>query len=572
MDPFVRRSRRSLSARGEPRRSRSFLVAVAALALVGGTPPLAGQQFDDDVVRDRVEAYRASGISAAGGESVRARTALPDFYLARDFAPVWIDPSGGWLPLGDTALALLRDASSHGLEPDDYHVAVLDGLVARIRDGSAAAIDRLDAEILLTDGLLLYGSHLLLGRVDPLRVEAEWIANRRQARLDERLLEALQGRRLREYVTTLAPSQPEYARLRRGLATLRAAEREGGWSAIGDGPTFRVDSVDARVPALRRRLMLSTDSLERRLAAEGDGSPMFDAALERAVQSFQARHGLEADGVVGAQTRAAMDVPVAERMAQIVVNLERWRWLPTELGSRHIRVNIAAYETEVWDGGSVAMRMRSIVGRQYRMTPSFNAQMRYLVLAPYWHVPPTIAAVDKFPLIQKDPGYVAASRMTLFEAATNTPVDATTVDWSAMTGASFNRTYRLRQDPGPANALGNVKFMFPNRHNVYLHDTPQRELFSRVARDFSSGCIRLEKPLELADYLLGDQTDWNPARIRRVVADGREQSVNLSAPVAVYLLYFTAFVDEEGTVHLRPDIYGRDVAVRAALSGAPPEA
>jgi murein L,D-transpeptidase YcbB/YkuD len=571
MHPPIRRALCSSPARVGSRRN-SLLIAVAILALPGCASRLSAQAFDDNVVRNRVEAYRASGISVAGGETVRARAALPDFYLARDFDPVWIDASGRWLARADTALLLLRDASSHGLEPGDYHVTSLDGLAARIREGRAGPLDRIDAEILLTDGLLLYGSHLLLGRVDPLRVEAEWIANRRQARLDERLLVALEGRRLRDYVTSLAPSQPEYARLRRGLATLRAAERDGGWGTIGDGPTFGVDSADARVPALRRRLRLSTDSLERRLAVEGGASPVFDASLERAVKSFQARHGLDADGVVGARTREAMDVPVVERIAQLIVNLERWRWLPDDLGGRHIRVNIAAYETEVWDGGSVAMRMRSIVGRQYRMTPSFNAQMRYLVLAPYWHVPPTIAAVDKLPLIQKDPGYVAASRMTLFDAATNSPVDATAVDWSAMSGSAFNRTYRLRQDPGPANALGNVKFMFPNRHNVYLHDTPQRELFARVARDFSSGCIRLEKPLELAEYLLSDQTEWNPARIRQVVADGRERSVNLSAPVAVYLLYFTAFVDDQDTLQIRPDIYGRDAAVRAALSGAPPDA
>lgn len=571
MHPLIRRAFRSSPARFGSRRTAPR-IAVAILALSGCASRISAQAFDDNVVRNRVEAYRASGVSVAGGETVRARAALPDFYLERDFDPVWIDASGLWLARADTALLLLRDASSHGLEPGDYHVTALDSLAARIREGRAAPLDRIDAEILLTDGLLLYGSHLLLGRVDPLRVEAEWIANRRQARLDERLLVALEARRLRDYVTSLAPSQPEYARLRRGLATLRAAERDGGWGTIGDGPTFRVDSAESRVPALRRRLRLSTDSLERRLAVEGGTSPVFDASLERAVQSFQARHGLDGDGVVGARTREAMDVPVAERIAQLVVNLERWRWLPDDLGRRHIRVNIAAYETEVWDGGSVAMRMRSIVGRQYRMTPSFNAQMRYLVLAPYWHVPPTIAAVDKLPLIQKDPGYVAASRMTLFDAVTNTPVDATSVDWSAMTGPAFNRTYRLRQDPGPANALGNVKFMFPNRHNVYLHDTPQRELFARVARDFSSGCIRLEKPLELAEYLLSDQTEWNPARIRQVVADGRERSVNLSAPVAVYLLYFTAFVDDQGSLQLRPDIYGRDTAVRAALSGAPPQA
>jgi len=554
------------------RRTLVGALVISASVAHAATPVRAQSSLDAEALRNRVEAYRASGAWRAAGEPVLATGALPAFYLARDFEPVWIGADGGWSVGADSVLAVLDEAVLHGLDPEDYHRDALAALEARVRGGGLSATDLVDAEVLLTDALLVYGSHLLLGRVDPARVEAEWIANRREAALDLRLAEALEGRRgVRTFVRAVAPRQEEYRRLRLALADLRAAAEEGGWGRIEEGPTMRVDSLDARVPQVRRRLSLSTDPGERSLALRGGAdSELFDPELAEAVSRFQRRHGLDADGAVGAQTRAAMNVSVDERLTQTLINLERWRWLPSDLGTRHIRVNIAAFETEVWDADTVALQMRSIVGRQYRMTPSFNGIMRYLVLAPYWHVPPTIASVDKFPQIKADPGYVAAQRMTLFSTATNAPVDPYSVDWAPLTGAEFNRRYRLRQEPGPTNALGNVKFMFPNRHNVYLHDTPQRELFAQTARNFSSGCIRLERPLELADFLLSDQSEWNPSRIRSAVAGGVERSVNLSAPVPVYLLYFTAFVEEDGTVHFRPDIYGRDARVLAALDGDPP--
>lgn len=546
------------------------IVVVLSLLLA---PPAVGQlRFDDEALRDRVEAYESSGAWRAAGDRVLATGALPAFYLARAFEPVWLDARGDWTERADSALAALAEAESHGLDPEDYHRAALGTLEAAVRSGSATLIERVDVEILLTDALLVLGSHLLLGRVDPTRVEAEWIANRREAALDVRLAEAIEGRTgVRTFLRGVAHTQTEYQRLRRVLGELRETAAAGAWERIGDGPTMRIDSIDARVPAVRRRLTASSDPEERRLAAlRGLDNERFDADLAEAVRRFQRRHGLDDDGAVGARTRGAMNVPVEERITQVILNLERWRWLPSELGRRHIRVNAAAFETEVWDADTLAFHLRSIVGRQYRMTPSFNASLRYLVLAPYWHVPPTIAAVDKLPLIRADPGYVAASRMTLFSTETNTVVDPFSVDWSTMTGAEFNRRFRLRQDPGPGNALGNVKFIFPNRHNVYLHDTPQRELFDQAARSFSSGCIRVERALELAAFLLADQEEWTPARIRQVVAGGVERSVNLSAPVPVYLLYFTAFVETDGTVHFRPDIYGRDAAVLRALDGDPP--
>jgi murein L,D-transpeptidase YcbB/YkuD len=212
----------------------------------------------------------------------------------------------------------------------------------------------------------------------------------------------------------------------------------------------------------------------------------------------------------------------------------------------------------------------AIVGREYRQTPMFSASMTYLVLAPYWHVPPNIAAADKLPAIKADPGILVAQRFSVLDVATNEPVDPATVNWQSLNGAELNRRYRLRQDPGPFNALGSVKFMFPNQHNVYLHDTPSRELFSRTSRTFSSGCIRIQDPLDLAEYLLSDQAGWTRSRIEEVIAGGVERTVRLTHPLPVHLLYWTAWSDEDGTLHFRNDIYQRDQAVWRALQADPP--
>ncbi|MBT8335208.1 MAG: L,D-transpeptidase family protein [Gemmatimonadetes bacterium] len=544
-------------------------VGFGLIATLFASTPVVGQGFDADLLRNRVEAYQASAAFQASGETLRATQALPAFYLARGFEPVWVGADGGWTLEADRARVLLAGAADHGLEPAAYHRDALARLSELMRGGSATVLDRMDAEILLSDGLLLYGSHLLLGRVDPTRVEPEWIANRREAALDTLLAVALAGGRgVRGFAEAAAPQQPEYRRLVRALRDLRRTAASGGWGTLAGGVALRPDSTDARIPDLRRRLARSPEPAEREQASSGGmDNPVYDTALAEAVRSFQRRHGLADDGVVGDRTLAALNVSVEQHIVQVEVNLERWRWLPADLGRRHIRVNAAAFTTQVWDADTVAFTLRSIVGRQYRSTPSFNGSMRYLVLAPYWHVPPTIAAVDKLPLIKADPGYVAASRMTLFSTATNTAVDPFSVDWSGVTGAEFNRRFRLRQEPGPSNALGNVKFMFPNRHNVYLHDTPQRDLFSRTARDFSSGCIRVENALDLAEFLLADQPGWTAQRIRDVVAGGVERSVNLTAPLPVYLLYFTAFVAADGTLHFRDDIYSRDGAVLRALNG-----
>ncbi|NIP77755.1 MAG: L,D-transpeptidase family protein, partial [Gemmatimonadetes bacterium] len=338
------------------------------------------------------------------------------------------------------------------------------------------------------------------------------------------------------------------------------------WPRLEDGPTLRPGDAGPTLRALRRRLMASGD-----LAPGGsDGGERFDAALEAAVRSFQERHGLEPDGVVGPATREALDVPVAARIRQLAANLERWRWMPEELGRRHVLVNIPEFIVEVREDTGVVMRLRAIVGLEYRQTPVFSGRMTHVIFSPYWHVPAGIAVRDKLPSIREDPSYLARQGMTLLDRETGRVVDPDAVDWSAIMPAEFTTRYRLRQAPGPLNALGVVKFIFPNPYNVYLHDTPSRELFDRRERTFSSGCIRVERPLELAAYLLREHPSWTGERIRRTVDGRRETRATLTAEVPVHVQYWTAFVDAGERVNYRPDIYDRDAAVATALEAGPP--
>ena len=315
--------------------------------------------------------------------------------------------------------------------------------------------------------------------------------------------------------------------------------------------------------------------LRRRLRATGDltGPPAsdsfrFDATLRRAIARFQERHGLAIDGVVGPTTRAALNVPVEARLRQIEVNMERWRWLPRDLGDPHVRVNIADFWLRVVEGGAPALQMRVVVGTRYRQTPVFSDRISYLVFNPYWHVPPRIATQDKLPEFRRDPSLVSRLGFELLDGWGSDAriVDPSTIDWGRLSAANF--PYHLRQRPGPANALGRVKFMFPNRHNVYLHDTPARSLFGRTERGFSSGCIRVERPVDLATYLLRDNDGWTEARVRTAMSQTTEQTVVLRRKVPVHLLYWTAW-PEDGSLHFRTDIYRRDEAVASALAAPP---
>lgn len=489
----------------------------AALAAFQGEPPIAGARLHD------VDAVRR-------------------FYRARDFQPAW---TGAGCARALAALAVaIDDAASHGLAPADYH---RDALAA---PGPCAE----DREILAADAWLALAAHLHAGRIDPATVEPDWRATRPAIDAVARLEAALRAGRVVEDLEALAPRDATYAALRLALARWRLVASGPAWPEVGDGPTLREGDAGPRVARLRARLALEGLVVD-------DRGEVFDDALAQAVRAFQRGVDLDDDGVVGRLTRVELDRQPAWRVAQLRANLERWRWLPDDLAGRHIRVNIADFRLQARDGARIEQVHRVIVGRDARRTPSFSATMRYVVVNPWWEVPRRLATQDKLPLFRRDPAQVDRLGFEVVDAWGRV-VDHGGIDWVALSRERF--PYRLRQRPGPQNALGVVKMMLPNGHDVYLHDTPQRGLFARTRRDFSSGCIRVDDALGLAAWVLRDAPGWDRARLDEAVASGLETRVDLPTPIPVHLQYLTAVV-EDGAVRFVADLYDRDPELVAAL-------
>lgn len=494
---------------------------------------------------------------------LRALEFLVPFYIQRGYQSAWLSADGRPLPVADLLLASLSEADREGLRPADYRPTALKERLVELRQRETPpTVDQLtDFDLLFTDTFLTYGAHLLSGRLSPRKVDRDWTISPRSRDLAAVLREALTQDTVTESLRALKPLNKGYGQLRETLEHYRKVEQTGGWPTLGAGPNLRQGDQGPRVRTLRARLQASGD-FDGRGNADQNAPAVFDKTVTEAVRRFQRRHGLQETGVVGPLTRAALNVPLSERIRQVELNMERWRWAPDDFGARYILVNIPDFKMDVFEDGRPVMESKVVVGRLERQTPIFTADMTYLVLSPRWHIPRSIAVKDKLPQLRRNPRALARQNIRIFNSA-GQRVDPGSVDWSAVSARNFN--YQLRQEPGARNALGGVKFMFPNPYNVYLHDTPSRELFDRNQRTFSSGCIRVSNPLDLAEYLLKDDPKWSQAAIKKAAASGRERVVNLSERVPVYLLYWTAWVDEEGLVHFRDDIYKRDQLMLRAL-------
>ena len=496
--------------------------------------------------------------------------AITRFYLNRVFKPAWSNNDGP-LQQATDLVKKIREADRDGLRPDDYHFANIEALLAEVDfhkitnrpfDPGIFA----DLDLLLTDAFLLYGSHLLTGHVNPETIQSEWLIKTREADLVVILEAALNKNEIEKALENLLPQYAGYVGLKKALSQYRNISKMGGWLEVPSGLKMEKGDRGTRVCALKNRLSISGD-LD--LSAQNDCS-VFDEDLDRAVRRFQERHGLQLDGIVGRSTLKTLNNPVNQRVSQIRSNLERWRWLPQTLGLRYILVNIANFELHIVENGQTLIKMPVVVGRRYRRTPVFTGNMTYLELNPYWHIPHSIAREDILPKVQKDPQYLIRQNIKVFESweAGAPEIAPESVDWSKITPK--NLSFKLLQEPGPANALGRVKFMFPNKFSVYLHDTPAKELFKKPNRSFSSGCIRVEKPVELIAYLLRNDPSWTREKILEVINSDKTQIVRIPEPIPVHLLYWTAWVDSEGKTHFRDDIYGRDKRLIRALNERPP--
>jgi L,D-transpeptidase YcbB len=484
-------------------------------------------------------------------ERARAWGEMRHFYQKRQFQPAWLTAKG---PRPQTAelLKAIDASAAEGLDPRRYQRDRLASLlheVEQAKDLDDPAAQRLLAytDMHLTYSFLTLGAHLATGRQQPDTLRIDWYTKPRNVDLDARLEKALADEgNLDDALRTLRPPEDGYKPLIDALARYRQIAAQGGWPAIAP--------AEKLVPGARAE---SVGRLKDRLRAEGDlpalpegatESYVFDESVAPAVARFQKRHGLEATGKVDKETLAELDVPVADRIRQLELNLERWRWLPSDLGNRYIRVNIPEYKMALIENGKPALEMRVVVGKaQQSRTPVFSDKMTYLELNPAWNIPQGIAEEEILPKAAGDPGYLARNNIEVVSEGSQT---------------------RLRQRPGPDNPLGQVKFMFPNEHDIYLHDTPADHLFAEAERDLSHGCIRLERPMDLAHYLLKG-SDWTPEKLQEALASGEQKSIELPKPLPVHLLYFTAWVDKDGTVQFRRDVYGHDAKLAKALAEEP---
>ncbi|MDX9909497.1 MAG: L,D-transpeptidase family protein [Mariniphaga sp.] len=475
--------------------------------------------------------------------------------------PVWINSN----VLGKNGYVLLdyiRQIARHGLNPSDYHLFLLEKYVDKTKLFMAMDTeDMMKLDVLLTDAYLLLGLHLYYGKVDSEKEGENWTIQRKkpELQLNRKLEEALTAGDITNGLNLLAPRYRSYWMMKEDLAFFLELENEP-WPAIISDTTINPAQSNQLLPKIRRRLIKLRYSLSDSI------SVTYDTELEKQLKNFQKDWGLNADGVIGKGTLLALNTRPEMLINRLKVNMERFRWLPLHEPRKYLMVNIASFDLVLIEGVDTLISMRAIVGKDYRETPVFNALMTYIVFGPSWTVPPTILKNDVIPELLKGPEYLKKKNMKLLRYD-GSEIAYSEIDWTKISRNNF--PYMVRQNPGAENALGKVKFMFPNSYNVYIHDTPSRGYFARDDRAMSSGCIRIEKPFELAELLLADSPEWPPEKIHTAMQQNRGQTASLKTPVEVLLLYLTSWTGGNGRVQFRKDIYMWDELIVKALNQKP---
>lgn len=517
-------------------------------------------QIPSDPVAQLIQQKLSSSSAVTPGEASSTAAALrpvspdvaeADFYAQRHYLPAWRDTENT-----KQLLASLDATALDGLNPADYHVDELAKAEASLFASAPTPEQRARFDMAATHAYITALLQLRRGKVDPGQLDKQW--NFDPATIDPKqdlalIVDAVDTHRVSQAFQQAPPQNVIYGKLRNGLAKLRAIKKNGGWAAIATGATLVPGVRDARVVSLRARLMAG-GYLDPSLAL-GD---TYDDPLQTAVKQFQTEQYLPADGHIGAVTLAALNVPIAARIDQVRVNLERARWLLHALQGTFVVVDIAGYKVSYYRDGQRIWRSRVQVGKPFRSTPIFQSQITYITFNPTWTVPPTIFVKDILPKIRKDAGYLAANHIRVLNSKGDV-IPPSSVDWRSPRGIM------LRQDSGPDNSLGRVVIRFPNPYAVYLHDTPHKNLFSSEQRATSSGCIRVQNPLELVQLLFNDPVQWSAAAIAAKLQTTTTENVALPAKVPLLLAYWTVDLTDDGRVTFKTDIYGHDAALLKAL-------
>lgn len=507
----------------------------------------------NSVITINAETIRQQLENDAGKKQNKTGMAtLRRFYAQRNYEPIWIKTENHPAASLDMALAFIARAGAEGLADQDYDADYL----LRLRNKYGEQIS-LELELHTTRCLLVLARDLRNGRLMPSAADPDWHITQQDFDPVSFLQQAVANNDLESALTELSPDIPQYRALKQLLTKLRELEASDvQWTHIPETtPSLRPNTTHPAVVLIRQRMQEAYVLFENPTYALTDNiSEFYDAPLVNAVKAFQRQYNLNADGVIGKNTRQALNKTLHEHIQQVRINLERLRWLPRKLDDRYILVNIAGFRLVAVENKERVLDMRIVVGRNYRSTPSFNSRITHIVLNPYWNVPRSIASKDLLPKQRQNPDYFASQGIRVFsDYRYQHELDASEVDWYT-DDQPF--PYVLRQDPGRRNALGTIKFMFPNPFSIYLHDTPSKSLFKRDIRTYSSGCIRLEKPMELAEFVL--EQSFFDNNIAGKIGGGRTHTINLPEQLPVYLVYLTAWSDSQGVVYFASDIYGRD--------------
>ena len=539
----------------------TLLVFNIFLALTGlANPSFASEDFSD-LVTEQIRVTLSSETHVESSTRTdrlsifrdpNEREFLKAIYSLAEYQALWQDSAEA-----RRLISLIEKAPADGLDARDYHLVKLKQLAAISRPTPA---DMATLDILLTDAFARFAYHLRFGKSNPYELDPKWNFSREFITDNpiKWLKQAIDTKQVEVALSWLRPRIPSYRALAKSLAYFETVSKTRPWGRMRPGETLKPGMADSRIRELRDRL-IAGGYLDHDSKTESD---YFDDPLEMSVRRFQRDHGLDVDGAVGKQTILEMNVPIEDRINQLRVNLERIRWLFRDIGKDFVLVNIAAFQAMYVADGRLAWKAKAIVGKPYRQTPSFKATMTHLIFNPTWTVPPTIWKNDILPAVKKDQAYLGEKNIRVLDYSGN-EINPNIIDWSNIHANNF--PYVLRQDSGIDNALGRVKFMFPNSHSVYLHDTPGKTLFARTERTFSSGCIRVDRPFELASALLNHNLSWTPVNLNRILESGRTRRIDLDRPVSVLLVYLTAFVADDGSTQFRRDIYKRDNAVFTKL-------
>ncbi len=508
----------------------------------------------EEILESRIHGDPNKDVTV-NGQVLFSQIEVPQFYTNRNYELAWTDKKN----IKDL-LESIESAYDEGLDPEDYHYQAIQNLLAKKKSSSLSNEEKADLDLLMTDAIILYASHLLEGKLEQSKLRAKWDVekNARPENVDSLLTVTLHNKQVKPALQTMKPAHYMYALMKVHLKDLRRQAEEGGWPQVRSGETLKKDMDDPRILEIREFLTATGD-----LKTMGtDQESVFDQELENAVKKFQTRHGLTADGAIGKGTIEQMQVPIEKRIEQIKLNLERLRWIFHHPDEDFLIVNIAGFHVRRFTNRQEVFNSRVIVGKYHHESPVFKGEMEYIVMNPTWTLPYSIATNETLPKLKKDPGYLSAKHMEVMDRSGNI-LNPSTIDWSQYSRGNF--PFTIRQKAGPWNALGEVKFIFPNKYSVYLHDTPSRSLFERQDRAFSHGCIRTEDKWGLLMSLMDDPEVWNMEKINEILKSGETTKIDLPKPINIYLVYLTAVADKENNLYFFKDVYKRDEAVASEL-------